>query len=219
MPTTQPNLLYDGEAANTYAVRLFILERGGLSLSVRTIDVASLENRKPPYRTTVNRRGEAPALRIGNGGFVLTEITAVCEHLDEVAGGGRSLLGATPLERAEMRMWLRRVDLEIAQPVVVWFRNAPESVGLYRGHRVPSPEARLSQVVAVNRLLNLLDEEQEGKTRLCGDRFSAADVHFYGLVMLMVMGPAGWVRSPGGRNVEAYFERMEGGGAGGVEAV
>lgn len=148
-----------------------------------------------------------PALSIGKD-FVLTEITAVCEYLDEVAKGGRSLFGTTALERAETRMWLRRMDLEIAQPIISWFRNDPATIDFYRGNRLPIPEARLGQKVTINQFLNLLDDQLEGKTWLCGDRFSAADVHFYGLVKLM-LGSAPWVLLEARKNVCGYFSRMD----------
>ncbi|OQE42880.1 hypothetical protein PENCOP_c003G07815 [Penicillium coprophilum] len=77
----------------------------------------SLQNRILAYRNDVNSRGELPALRISDQ-FVLTEITAICKYLDKVAKGGKSLSSETALERAETRMWIRRMDLEIAQSAI-----------------------------------------------------------------------------------------------------
>ena len=93
-------------------MQLICGEVAGL-VETKHIDVMKLENRRLAYRTKVNSRGELPALRI-NDTFVLTEITAICEYLDEVAVGGKSLFGVNAQERAETRMWLRRMDLEIA---------------------------------------------------------------------------------------------------------
>ncbi|KAB8262088.1 glutathione S-transferase [Aspergillus pseudonomiae] len=199
--------LYDAPAPNPYVVRLFILERGGLDINVNPIDIMKLENRRLEYRTKVNPRGELPALRVGND-VTLTEITAICEYLDEIAKGGKSLFGETALERAETRMWLRRMYLEIAQPLIAWFRNDPATIDFYKGNRIPCPEARVTQKVVINQFLNLLDDQLEGKTYLCGDRFSAADIHFYGLMKQMVEQVAPWVLSPGRLNVEAYWKRM-----------
>lgn len=200
--------LYDAQAPNPLVVRLFVLERGGLQLDVENVDIMNLQNRRLAYRTNVNARGELPALKV-NEGFVLTEITAICEYFDEIAEGGNSLFGNTPLERAETRMWLRRMDLEIAQPVISWFRNDPATIDFYKGNRLPVPEARIAQKVTINQFLNLLDDHLEEKEYLCGSRFSAADIHFYGLLKMMVMQVAEWILSPGRRNVVAYFERMD----------
>ncbi|KAH7038869.1 hypothetical protein B0J12DRAFT_676795 [Macrophomina phaseolina] len=105
-------------------------------------------------------------------------------------------------------MWLRRMDLEIAQPVVSWYRNDPETVDFYKGNRLPTPGARLNQKIGINQSLDLLDDELEGKTWLCGERFSAADIHFYGLAKSMAMQPAPWVLSETRKNVVAYFKRI-----------
>ncbi|KAH7133919.1 hypothetical protein EDB81DRAFT_904360 [Dactylonectria macrodidyma] len=99
-------------------------------LDVVNIDIMKLENRGLEYRTQVNLQGELPALVLDNG-FILTEMTAICEYLDKVAKGGKSLFGETSAERAETRMWLRRMDLEIAQPVIAWVRNDPADVHFY----------------------------------------------------------------------------------------
>ncbi|KAL6915160.1 hypothetical protein ACHAP8_005789 [Fusarium lateritium] len=199
--------LYDAQAPNPYAVRIFILERGGLTLDVQSVDIMNLENRRLAYRTQVNPRGEVPALDID--GFILTEITAICEYLDEIAEGGKSLFGETPLERAETRMWLRRMDLELAQPIIAWYRNDPDTIDFYKGNRLPTPEVRVAQKVTINQFLNLLDDQLEGKEYLCGSRFSAADIHFYGLLKMMVMQVVPWVLSPGRKNVVSYFARID----------
>src|ERR1700730_14883932 len=116
-------ILYDANAPapNPMTVRLFILERGGLTMDVVSVDLINLENRGRHFRETVNSRGELPALRLDNG-WVITEITAICGYLDEVAVGGRSLFGTTPETRAITRMWTRRVYLEICHPFVNWWR-------------------------------------------------------------------------------------------------
>ena len=154
-------LLYDAVPAHTYAVRLLILERGHLELESRVIDINNLENRRLEYRS-VNPRGELPALVLDDG-FVLTEITAICEYLDEVASSGSSLFGKDAKERAETRMWFRRMDLELAQPIIQYYRNDPDTVDFYKGNRTPIPEARTIQKVVINQFLNLLDDQMEGK--------------------------------------------------------
>ncbi|KAH7150428.1 glutathione S-transferase [Dactylonectria estremocensis] len=200
--------LYDAPAPNPFVVRLFIQERGGIEMEVQQVDIMSLENRRLAYRANINPRGELPALQIDNT-FVLTEITAICEYLDEIAVGGKSLFGTAPIERAETRMWLRRMDLEIAQSVIAWFRNDPDTIDFYKGNRIPIPEARVIGKVAINQALNLLDDELEGKEYLGGNRFSTADIHFYGLLKMMTAQVAPWVVNPGRKNAAAYFNRMD----------
>ncbi|TVY61059.1 Glutathione S-transferase [Fusarium oxysporum f. sp. cubense] len=171
--------LYDAPASNHMVLRLFVLERGGISLDVETIDVMSMENRGLEYRK-INPRGEVPALVLDNR-FVPTEVTAICE----------------------------RMDLEIAQPVILWVRNDPDTADFDIGHRIPNPEARLAQKVTIQQYLNLLDEQLEGKKYLCGERFSAANVHFYSLMKGKTTGMAPWILHPRRKNVARYFERMD----------
>ena len=61
-----------------------------------------------------------PCLELDDG-TILAEITAICEYLDEITPGP-SLIGATPQERAESRMWTRRIDLGIVEPLTNGYR-------------------------------------------------------------------------------------------------
>jgi glutathione S-transferase len=81
------------------------LNAGSLGIPVYAVDLRGGENRQPPYLAN-NPGGQCPELELSDGGY-LTEITAICEFLDETAPG-TSLIGATPHERGESRMWTRR---------------------------------------------------------------------------------------------------------------
>ncbi|KAL2837611.1 glutathione S-transferase domain-containing protein [Aspergillus pseudodeflectus] len=188
-------------------VRLFVLERGGLTLDVEPIDIRTRQNRRAAYREI----NPVPALQLDDDNrTIITEVPAICEYLDEVAVGGTSPFGSTPEQRAETCIRLRRMDLEICLPVIAWFKNDPDLVNFLKGDRIPTPEAGLNQMVMVNQPLDLLDDQLEGKTWLCGERFSAADVHFYGLLKMVTMQFAEWVLAPGRENFLAYWTRLEG---------
>lgn len=201
-------ILYDANAPgpNPVTVRLFVLERGGLDLDVKTIDLANLENRSKAYKDEINARGEVPALRLDDG-RVLTEITAICEYVDEVAKGGRSLLGDTPEERALTRMWTRRVDLEIAEPMTTWWRGTSDAAVFYRGHRVLMPEAQASMRKLAERGLDQLDKDLAGRDFICGNNVMLADILLYGF-MATVGSVTPWSNPPERLNVHAWFKRM-----------
>jgi glutathione S-transferase len=55
---------------------------------------------------------------------VLAETTAICEYPTEIGPAGATLIGKTREERAETRMWTRRVDLRIAESMANGFRYA-----------------------------------------------------------------------------------------------
>src|SRR5690349_23194120 len=99
-------------------VRMFMAEKGFAVPKVE-VDLRGGENRREPYLSK-NPSGQLPALELDDG-TVLAEITAICEYLDEKYPGG-SLIGTTPEERAETRMWVRRVDLNILEPMANGFR-------------------------------------------------------------------------------------------------
>ena len=78
--------LYNSVGPNPHVVRMFMAERG-IDLPKEDIDLMAGENRQAPY-TTKNPAGQLPALELDDGS-ILTEITAICEYLDETQPGDR----------------------------------------------------------------------------------------------------------------------------------
>ena len=113
--------LYNSVGPNPHVVRMFIAEKG-MDVPRQEVDLMGGENRRPPFNSTVNVSGQLPALELDNG-LTISEITAICEYLEEV-GKGPALIGSTPEERAESRMWVRRIDLNICEPMANGFRAA-----------------------------------------------------------------------------------------------
>ena len=66
--------------------------------------------------------------------MVLAEILPICEYLEEIHPSP-PLIGTNAEERAETRMWTRRIDLNIVEPMTNGFRFAE---GL---RAVPEPRA------------------------------------------------------------------------------
>ena len=109
---------YTSVGPNPRVVKMFAVERG-IDLPSETVDLRGGDNRRPPY-TDINSFGQMPALVLDNGEIV-TEITAICEYLDETQPGP-SLIGSTAEERSQTRRWLRWVDLNICEPIGHGFR-------------------------------------------------------------------------------------------------
>jgi glutathione S-transferase len=116
----EPVKFYNSIGPNPRVVRMFMAERG-IDLPKVEIDLRGGENRREPYMAK-NPTGQMPALELDDGS-VLTETTAICEYLDETTPGV-SLIGSNARERAETRMWTRRIDLNIVEPMVNGFRFA-----------------------------------------------------------------------------------------------
>jgi glutathione S-transferase len=105
--------LYNSIGPNPRMVRMFMHEKG-IEIPLEAVDLMGGENRRAPY-TDKNPAGQLPALALDDG-TVIAEITAICEYLEDIQPEPH-LIGGTPQERAETRMWTRRVDLNIVEPM------------------------------------------------------------------------------------------------------
>ena len=195
-------LLYDSIGPNPKVVRMFIAERGIAGIPTQTVDLRGAENRQEAYLAK-NPTGGLPSLELDDGSN-LAELTAICEYLDETASGP-SLIGSTPQERAETRMWVRRIDLGIVEPLTAGFRY---SLGLKmfapRMRCIPQAADDLKLMAAEK--LAWLDGQMAGKTFICGDRFTLADIFLFAFLQFgaTVRQPV----DPSNTNLIAWYDRM-----------
>jgi glutathione S-transferase len=166
--------LYTSIGPNPRVVRMFMAERG-IALPLIDVNIRGGENREPPFLAK-NPAGQSPALELDDGTY-LAENTAICEYLDEISPGP-SLIGATPAERAETRMWVRRIDLNIVEPMVAGFRYA-EGLKMFqnRMHCIPQAAEDLKKIGQIK--LRWLNDLMADKTWICGDRLTLADVFLF----------------------------------------
>lgn len=186
---------------NPHVVRMFAAERG-IDLTVEDIDIMAGANRQSDYLQK-NPSGQSPCLALDDGTYI-AEITAICEYLDEVSPGD-SLIGATPEQRAETRMWTRRVDLNVCEPLANGFRFS-EGLPLFKDRIVTVPEAAEGLKRIAQDRLTWLDGQLAGKTYLCGDRLTLADVLLY--CFLAFGSQVGQPLNTDNANVKAWFDRM-----------
>lgn len=163
--------LYDSIGPNPRLVRMFLAEKD-LTIPTQSVDLRGGENREEAHLAR-NPHGQMPALELDDGSY-LSEVTVICEYLEE-RKPNPPLIGATPEQRAECRMWVRRIDLNICEPMANGYRYG-EAVKFF-GKRIPVvPEASPGlKGVAANRL-QWLNGQLSGKTFICGDRFTLADM-------------------------------------------
>jgi len=196
-------LLYDSIGPNPRVVRMFAAERG-VTLPSTKVDLRGGENRREPFLAK-NPSGQLPALELDNG-MVLAEITAICEYLDEIGPAGRTLIGATPEERAETRMWVRRIDLNILEPMANGFRFA-EGLKLFESRIRVMPQAAADLKLLAQEKLRWLDGLIAGREFVCGNRLTLADVLLF--VFLDFGKTVGQPVDPANANVAALYERMK----------
>ncbi|KPF75781.1 glutathione S-transferase [alpha proteobacterium AAP81b] len=167
--------LYNSIGPNPKVVRMVIAEKG-LTIDTVTIDLMGGENRQPAYSDRVPTGG-TPALELDNG-LMLAEITAIAEYLEDIAPSP-PILGTSPEERAEARMWSRRIDLYILEPMTTGFR-CTEGRPLFLPRMMLLSEGAGAELKAHARAKLLwLDALMAGRTWVCGDRFTLADCLLY----------------------------------------
>lgn len=193
--------LYDSVGPNPRIVRMFMAEKD-ISIPKQTVDLRAGENRQAEHLKR-NPHGQLPTLELDDGSY-LSEITAICEYLEEEMPAP-ALIGSTPEQRAECRMWTRRIDLNICEPLANGFRFG-EGLKFFQ-NRIPcAPEASPGlKMIAANRL-QWLNGQMAGKEFLCGARFTLADILLY--CGLDFGNQVGQPLDPANTNIAAWFARV-----------
>lgn len=195
--------LYVSSGPNPKTVRMFLAEKG-VEIPLVKVDISTGGNRSGAY-LNVNPTGQTPALELDDG-TVITEITAICEYLEELHPTP-SLFGATPEQRAETRMWTRRIDLNILEPMLNGYRYG-EGLAFFENRVRCVPQAS-EDLKAIGRgWLAWLDGEMAGKTWICGERYSFADLLLF--VFLEFLGKVGQKVDPALGNLAGWEGRMRG---------
>jgi glutathione S-transferase len=193
--------LYDSIGPNPRVVRMFLAEKS-IVLPTESVDLAGGENRRAPHLAR-NPHGQLPVLALDDGDF-LSETVAICEYLEELQPQP-ALLGTTPRERAEARMWRQRVDLNICQHIANGYRFAE---GLKRFETrivcVPEGAAGLKKIAADR--LQWLDAQMADKRFICGGRFTMADIVLF--CWLDFGDKVGQPFDRGNAKIAAWFARV-----------
>ena len=194
--------LYNSIGPNPHVVRMFIAELG-LNIETIEMDLMAGENRQEEHLKR-NPSGQSPTLELEDGSF-LSEITAICEYLDEKQGN-TDLMGKTPEERALTRMWTRRVDLQIIEPLTTGFRYS-EGLELFKSRMQTIPEAADGLKSIAQEKLAWLNGEMDGKDYICGDRFSLADIMLY--CFIAFGATVGQNLSEENTNITSWYDRVK----------
>ena len=194
--------LYTSMGPNPAVVTMFLAEKGA-EIPTESVDLMGGENRQAPY-VAKNPSGQLPCLELDDGSH-LAEITAICEYLDEKLPGD-SLIGATPEERAQTRMWVRRIDLNVCEPLANGFRYA-EGLPLFQSRMRTIPHAAGDLKTLAQEKLTWLDGLMAGKTWIAGDRFTLADILLF--CFLQFGAQVGQPINAENQNIAAWLERVQ----------
>jgi glutathione S-transferase len=166
--------LHTGIGPNPRVVKMFIAEKG-IDIPRVDVDLMSAENRRPPY-TEKNPAGQLPCLELDDGSF-LAEILPICEYLEEKYPKP-PLVGSTPEERAVTRMWARRIDLNIVEPMANGFRYG-EGLMLFKDRIRTIPQAADDLKALGREKLAWLDGLMKDNPFVAGSRFTLADIFLF----------------------------------------
>jgi glutathione S-transferase len=193
--------LYNSIGPNPRVVNMFLAEKG-VEVERVKVDLQVGENRREPYLSK-NPSGQTPALELDSGDCV-TEITAICEYLEEKFPNP-PLIGTTAEERAEARMWTRRMDIKVCEPMANGFRYA-EGLALFHDRLRCLPEAAPGLKLVAQDGLQWMEEHLTGDW-LAGDRFTLADIVLF--AFLDFGGYVGQPLDPKLTKVNAWFQRVK----------
>lgn len=175
--------LYTFKAPNPLRVVIFLAEKG-IEVPAQTVDIFAGETREAPF-LAINSLGEVPVLELDDGSH-LTESLAICRYLEGLHPTP-ALMGEGPLGTARVDMWTRRIEQRLMGPV--------GAIGLHTFELFADKiEQNADYADSQRRLLakrwEWLDGElSDGRSFVCDDQFSVADIT--GAALLMIAKFAG----------------------------
>jgi len=194
--------LYDGgRAPNPRRVRIFLAEKG-ISVPMVFIDINRLDHKTPEF-AALNPMQRTPVLQLDDG-TCISESVAICRYFEELYLDP-PLMGRTPLEKAQVEMWQRRIELNLFGPIAHVFRHLHPAMAEMEKPQIPAfAEANRPRVTQA---LAILDQALQHRPFICGDVFTIADIT--GLVALDFMKPARLDIAPEFSNVLSWHQRLK----------
>lgn len=194
--------LYNSVGPNPRVVRMFVAEKG-VEMPMEDVDIRSGVNRQPEF-TAKNPSGTCPALELDNGD-ILAEITAICEYIED-KHPEPALVGTTAEEKAATRMWTRRIDLGVCEPLANGFRYS-QGIKMFQDRMRCIPEAADGLKACAQDKLAWLDGQMGGREFVAGDNVSLADILLF--CFLDFGAQVGQPIKEDNKNLAAWYERMK----------
>ena len=195
--------IYDSIGPNPKLVRMFAAEKGFSFSETETVDIMAGANLEEPYLSK-NPAAAMPAVELDDGS-VIAETIAICELLEEEKPEP-ALIGTTAAERAETRMWVRRVEWKIIQPLTDGFRNGP-GIQLFQTRRRTDASVAPFFVSVAQDGFEWLDKQLAGRTTIVPGRFTLADVALFAIAEFGIS--VGQTIDPALKNVSAWYDSVK----------
>jgi glutathione S-transferase len=169
--------MYDfAHAPNPRRARVFAAEKG-LDIEIVPVNIRELEQFTDWFRR-LNPNCTVPVLELDDG-TTICDSFAICRYLEE-RFPEPPLMGRDPLEKAQIEMWMRRVELEGYQAVAEILRNSAERFK-DRALVGPLPIAQIPELVErgrkrIRHFFQVLDDRLKENAYVAGPEFTAADI-------------------------------------------
>jgi len=193
-------LLYDAARPNPRAVRIFLLEKE-VTLPMRDMDVDGGENRLPDFIVR-NPGGQVPVLELDDGTW-LAESGAIFQYLEEQYPKP-PLIGVTAEERAMTRMWQRRIERRITEPLYAAFHYGP-ALEMYKSRMVVLPESVSGFKALMHDGLSWLNHLLSDTNTIVPGRFTVADITLF--AALDFGSSIGWSLPEELQHLNQWFEK------------
>jgi len=191
---------YNSVGPNPRVVKMFMAEKG-LDIPRVEVNLMAGENRQDEHLAR-NPAGQMPCLELDDGVF-LSEIIPICEYLEEIQPNP-PLIGSNAEERAITRMWTRRIDLNVCEPMANGFRFS-QGLRLFESRIHVIPQAADDLKAIAKEKLAWLDGLLRGPY-VVGDRFTLADILLY--VFIEFGNQVGQPLDADNKNLAAWRERI-----------
>ena len=156
-------------APNPRRVRIFLAEKG-IELAETPVDLAAREHKSPEYRAK-NSLGQIPTLELADG-TAISETVAICRYFEETYPEP-PLFGRTPVEKALVEMWVRRIEFAVMNPVGNYWRHAhPRTAALLKQYK-DFGESNADTYAGAQKWL---DRELSQRQFVAGAEFTVADI-------------------------------------------
>lgn len=162
--------IYDTKTApSPRRVRIFLAEKN-IPMEYVQVDLQKGENLSPEMRKK-NPVGKIPVLELDDGSCI-SEGASICLYFEELYPE-INLLGQTALEKAQIDMWHRQVELYFFGQVGMCFQH---STGYFKDRMTPVKE--YGEVAGKNAqgFLNVLEKRLAESEYIAADRFTIADI-------------------------------------------
>ncbi|WP_304171899.1 glutathione S-transferase family protein [Phenylobacterium aquaticum] len=171
-------------APNPRRVRMFLVEKG-IDLPETKIDMMKREHKSEEFRAK-NSLGQIPTLELDDG-TCISETVAICRYLEETHPSP-PLFGTSAVERAQVDMWIRRIEFAVMTPVGQFWRHAhPRTAALLTQYK-DFGESNRATYMGAQKWLN---RELGGHDFVVGDSLTMADI-----CLLSTVDFADWIGLP-----------------------